>query len=361
MLFYMPTKIYEQKNAVINHASEIISFGSKPIIVTGKNSSRKNGSLNDILLILNKSDCPYVIFDDIEENPSVETVIKAASIGIDQEVDYVIGIGGGSPLDAAKAIALLLGEKTLNKEILYDATYKANPLPVVAIPTTCGTGSEVTGVSVLTVHEKRTKSSLPHRIFPKLALVDYKYLIDAPRNIIVNTAIDAMSHLVESYLVKTSSSYSDMIVNEGLLTWGKCIDALWNKRNFTEEDYMNLMHASTMGGMSIAHTGTAIPHSMSYSLTYELHIPHGIAVGYFLPGYIKASGEELSKKLMDMMGFASVNEFGTFYKDVSEAFDVSDEIIEMIVNQVASNLTKLSMCKFSLDKASLNEIAHYYR
>ena len=105
MLLYMPTKVYSEDNCVLNHASEMI-LGTKAMIVTGKHSSRKNGSLDDVLNILNEKNIPYIIYDDIEENPSVETIMKAKEIGIKEKVDFIIGIGGGSPLDASKSISL---------------------------------------------------------------------------------------------------------------------------------------------------------------------------------------------------------------------------------------------------------------
>lgn len=371
MFFYMPTKVYEEINCVEKHRTEICSLGTKALIVTGKHSSKKNGSLADMEVVLKHGNVSYQIFDDIEENPSVETVIKAAKMADDFGADFVVGIGGGSPLDAAKAIAILIGYlsdilpvdgiKCDDKELadlLYDGSKKVNVVPVVAVPTTCGTGSEVTGVSVLTVHEKKTKASLPHRVFPKLALVDAKYLRGASKSVICNTAIDAMSHLVESYLVNVATPYSDMIVKEGLQTWGKIIVALEGKREFTDSDYENLMHAATLGGMSIAHTGTAIPHTMSYTLTYNYHIPHGVAVGYFLPGYMKLAGEKCGQ-LMDMMGFESVNAFASFFQKITGIKKLEWEKLAPIVESVSKNQAKLDLCCYELNYEKLAEIASW--
>lgn len=125
------------------------------MIITGKHSSRSNGSLR-CDRSPEKENISYIIFDDIEENPSVETVMKARELGIREQVDFVIGIGGGSPLDASKAIALMIANPDVTEEVLY----QSNPLPylpVVCIPTTCGTGSEVTPYAILTLHKQRTK------------------------------------------------------------------------------------------------------------------------------------------------------------------------------------------------------------
>lgn len=379
MFFYMPTKVYEEENCIEKHGDEICELGRRALIVTGKHSSKKNGSLSDMENVLRMGKVEYVVFDDIEENPSVETVIAAAKMGKRAKADFVIGIGGGSPLDAAKAVALLLGAMQADMacgseadiacdseatvwseeactELLYDVKAQVNPVPVVAVPTTCGTGSEVTGVSVLTVHARRTKVSLPYRIFPKLALVDAKYLSYADRQVICNTAIDAMSHLVESYLVKVASPYSNMLVREGLETWARTVDALWGKREFTGNDYRNLMHAATLGGMSIAHTGTAIPHTMSYTVTYDLHVPHGVAVGYFLPGYLKLAGKK-GEELLEMMGMDSLETFAGFFQDITKVGTLPQEKLTDIVETVSRNQAKLALCCYDLNRDKLALIA----
>ena len=108
MQIYMPTKVYSENDCVMNHRDELASLGSKAMIVTGKHSSRVNGSLLDVEKALQEEETKYVIFDDIEENPSIETVMKATELGRKEQVDFVVGIGGGSPMDAAKAIALMI-------------------------------------------------------------------------------------------------------------------------------------------------------------------------------------------------------------------------------------------------------------
>lgn len=194
MDFYMPTKVHFEKGCIKKHGKELTSLGTKALIVTGRHSSKKNGSLNDVTSTLAAEGVFYVIFDEVEENPSVETVMKAASLGIEEHVDFVIGVGGGSPMDAAKAIAVMIANPNESDALLYEA--KNVPiLPVVAIPTTAGTGSETTPWAVITRHDLQTKQSISHKVFPTLALVDYTYLAFASREILVCTAIDALAHL----------------------------------------------------------------------------------------------------------------------------------------------------------------------
>jgi alcohol dehydrogenase len=353
MKFYMPVTVYEEANCVFNHRKELAALGKKALIVTGKNSAKNNGSLRDVQKALAAEDVNYVLFDEVEENPSVETVMRARTLGLSEGVDFVVGIGGGSPLDAAKAAAVMLFYKEEEAAFLYEQPEKTESLPVVAVPTTCGTGSEVTAVSVLTRHDKRTKGSIAHRVFPKLALLDVKYLTHAPHNLICDTAVDALGHLIESYLNNNATDYSRMLVREGLVIWSLSKDVLLMEREMEEEDLHHLLMASTLGGMAIAHTGTSIPHALSYALTYELGMPHGKAVGYFLPGYVEGAAEPEKNALLALMGFADVQEFAAFYRQVCAPQEVPGAVLERSVSDTASNLSKLALCPYPLDREAL--------
>ena len=107
-MFYMPVKVYEESEAVKNHAADIAKFGKKALIVTGRRSAFANGSYDDIAAALAGAHVDHVVFNEVEENPSVKTIMKARDFGVAEGVDFVIGVGGGSPLDASKAIALMI-------------------------------------------------------------------------------------------------------------------------------------------------------------------------------------------------------------------------------------------------------------
>ena len=211
----------------------------------------------------------------------------------------VIGIGGGSPLDAAKAIALLIANPTEGADYLYNPEKKEEPLNVVAIPTTCGTGSEVTGVSVLTRKELGTKKSIAHKIFPEVALIDPKYLRSASLTLICNTAMDAFGHMAESALSKTRCSECLDAVEKGLKLFSEVKNYLVKAASsdevmfdFTWDVYEKLILASMYGGIAIAYAGTTIPHGLSYQVTIRHNVPHGKAIGYFQYGFLKEAPKE---------------------------------------------------------------------
>lgn len=348
MDFYMPTKVHLEKGCVKKYTKELTSLGTKALIVTGRSSSKKNGSLSDVTQALTSEGVLYIIFDEIEENPSVETVMKGAKIGIDEHVDFVIGIGGGSPMDAAKGIALMIANPEENESLLYESR-PAPYLPVVAVPTTAGTGSEVTPWAILTRHDERTKQSIAHRIFPTLALVDYSYMAFASRDIIVCTAIDALAHLIESYLNTKTTVFNRMTTEYGLRLWGSVKDCLLKGNALSESECQTLMLASTVAGMAIAHTGTSLPHGMSYYLTYEHGIPHGNAVGVFLPAFIDLfEDREQVKRLLLLLDFKNEKAFTKYIDSLFEVITLRETDVDRYVDGMLSNKRKLANYPFTM-------------
>lgn len=357
MKLFMPTLVYYERECIKKHSSELASFGKKALIVTGRKSSRINGSLAAVEAALKEHNVDYVIFDEIEENPSVETVMKARNFGLEQKIDYVIGIGGGSPMDASKAIALMITNPDQDERVLYK-NIELPCMPVVEVPTTAGTGSEVTPYAILTLHGERTKRSISHKIFPALALVDYEYLKTAGRSCLVNTAVDALAHLVESFLNTNSNEMNRMYSERGLAVWRLAKEALLND-SLKEEDYQHLMEASVLGGMAIAHTGTSLPHGMSYAITYEMGVPHGKAVGIFLAGYVACYKEKIeSNRVLELLGFTDAKEFGEYLAQLLGSVSIEETLLNKDIDDIMQNRAKLKNYPFDITKEELQQMLH---
>ncbi len=361
--FYMPTRVFMEKDAVKNHVRELSSLGTRALIVTGRHSAMANGSFQDVTDALDSAGIGYVLFNEVEENPSTFTIMKARDLGVSEKVDFVIGIGGGSPMDAAKAIALMIRKADKDISYLYKPDGDSLTLPVAAVPTTCGTGSEVTGVSVLTDPDRQIKKSIPHKIFPDLALVDGKYLSSASEKILANTAFDALTHLVESYLNSKANDFSRMCVDAGLKAWAKSLDIFRGERKADDDDFYNMMLASTLAGMAIAHTGTTLPHGLSYPMTYFLHVPHGKATAYFTAGYLSEAPAQDREYLLGTAGFSSVSDFRKVYRRACGPLGLEEErvreVLEKAVLETGSNPVKLSLAPFPVDMDMLRRIAYF--
>ena len=358
MRFFVPTDIYVEKDCVKNHAQNILAIGKRALIMTGRHSAAANGSLSDVTNVLNAGEIPYLIFSEVEENPSTDTVGKAAQTACEFNADFIIGIGGGSAIDAAKAVALLIVNPGLNADDLHKApSHPLNHAPVVAVPTTCGTGSEATPVAIITNHKINLKKSIPHVIFPALALVDGKYLASAKKQLIVNTAVDALAHMVESILNVKSNLFNRTCPEYGLKLWGECKEALSAAQNATgnaaenaapidENLYEKLMLTSTIAGMSIAQTSTAVPHGMSYDLTLHAGVPHGPAVGYFLAAYVEVCAKFVPQdveKILSLLGLKNIEEFDEMLRKLIGTCTVSREMRDQFAAAMKTNRSKLDL------------------
>ncbi len=357
MNFYMPTKVYHEREAVKNHREEMALLGKKALIVTGAHSSKENGSLQDVTEALEATNTSYALFDRVEENPTVACVMEAALLGRREGADFVVGVGGGSPMDAAKAIALMIQNRDSSEEVLYqDVSLRA--LPVVEVPTTCGTGSEVTPYAILTRRDKQTKQSISQKFFPDLALVDGKYLEKAPRSVITNTAIDALGHMLESCFHTKATDYSRMLCQYAMEVWGAATGMLYGMEP-EEGDYDRLLFASSLAGMAISHTSTSLPHALSYYLTYHKDIPHGKAVGLFLPGFLRALPEQFQMQAtmaLRALGFGSLEQFQGFIREMLGTVSLTEEEVEEMVSGVMANPGKLSTPLFEVTDQVLREM-----
>lgn len=356
MFFYMPVKVFQEQNCIGAHARELAGIGNKAMIVTGKRSSKENGSLADVTTALEQNNTQYIVFDEVEENPSIETVMRARDIAIDQQVDFVIGIGGGSPLDAAKAIALMAANPKETQELLYEKRTANRALPVVAVPTTCGTGSETTPYSILTRHDKETKASISHYVFPEFAFIDGKYMRNMSHSVLAATAIDALGHFVESYVNVKASPFNRMLCEYGLKIWAKNKEVILGERSAGEEENQDLLLASTIAGMAISHTGTSLPHGLSYKITYNMGTPHGKAVGIFLAAYLELADKQDVKSILDVTGFESTKELSEFIQKAVGTVEVSPEFMREGVLELISNEAKLANCPYKVDEKVLESI-----
>ncbi len=302
--FFTPTRLFIEKDCVINNASRISEVGTRCLIVTGKNSALKSGALSDVTEALNMQKIPYTVFDGIEQNPTVSSCIEAGNTARGFSADFIIGIGGGSPLDASKAVAVFSANKNLDENGLYSLEWENTPLPVVCVGTTAGTGSEVTPVSVLTSSDGRKKSIRDDRIYPVLSMGDVKYLDTLSDTFTRSCAVDALSHSIESFFSKASCDISQMFALRSCEMLLPLLEKGLSSLDRTDKEALYL--SSVYAGYAISVTGTAFPHAMGYFLSEEFSVPHGTACAVFLPHYLchsEISSPEKAKYFSKKTGY----------------------------------------------------------
>lgn len=272
--FFNPVDLRFGENAI--SSVDFSLFGKKALVVTGKGgSARKNNAMKDLINTLNEKNISYYLFSEVEENPSFEIIDKGAEAFKSNECDFVIGVGGGSSMDAAKAIS---AAAFMNKKIieLYPLKDKISIYPVIEITTTSGTGSEVTQYAVLTSYEGKKLGLRTKKLFPTLAIVDPRYTLTMPADVTISTGLDALSQLVESVISKISTPITDAMAIKGLELIKSSLHVVVREpSNITYRK--DVAMAATLSGFAISQTGTTIVHALGYPLTSHLGIRHGLA------------------------------------------------------------------------------------
>ena len=295
---FMPAEIIFGKDCILKNKERFNGY-KKIFIVTGKSSAKLSGALNDVLNIIGEMKADFYIFDRIQENPLLSTCHEGGKTAADFGADLIIGIGGGSPLDASKAIALFAANPDISPDDLYNPPYQNQSLPIFAIPTTAGTGSEANAYSVITLDGKDLKKTFTYiKSYPAISFADPKYTLTLPYSITVSTALDALCHCVEAYLSVKSTPFSIIYASLGIKYIYPNLEKLIDLKNkpASDIDYSireELMFGSLCGGVTINTASTCFPHPLGYNLTLINGLPHGKACSVFVGEFITMHENEI--------------------------------------------------------------------
>ncbi len=282
--YFMPTTLLSGENCIKRHPRHIV-HGKKCMIVTGRNSAKISGALADVTAVLDGHGVKYDIYDEVTDKTNIADIYALGKKMHDGGIEYVVGIGGGTTLDAAKAAAVYATNDMAPMDI-YKEKYEKLPLRVVCVPTTAGTGSDTTQYVMLTIDDFENKRSFSSEVcFPYATFLDSRYTLTLPVDVTRSTAMDALCHCVESYLNTNASPFSDIVALEGIRLVGQCAGALI-KGEFSKSHREKLLTAASVGGMAVAHTGLNVVHKMGHQLTCDKNIQHGFANGMLLTEFI---------------------------------------------------------------------------
>ena len=268
-------------------APEVLSKLGKRILFITDPGLKKLGLIDKTIEAL-KTNSKIIIFDRVEADPSLKTLMSVVDVGKEFKATGVIGFGGGSSMDVAKLCALLLGSNEDIEEAWGVANAKGPRLPLVLYPTTAGTGSEVTPISIITVGGDEKKGVSSPVILPDLAILDPDLTIGLPSHITAATGIDAMVHAIEGYASKSINNniMSKMLAKEALSILGRSI----RKAVFEGNDInarTDMLLGSMMAGMAFGNSPVAGVHALAYPLGGTFHIPHGLSNSLVLPHVLR--------------------------------------------------------------------------
>ena len=286
------------------------NFNTTPGIIFGKGASvsscdRIIDKLGDNIFVITDADLTKIelnkpiinqiskssnleVFDDVESDPSKKTLIKALKSAKNFKPTGILGFGGGSSMDIAKLISLLVGTEQDIENIWGVGNAKGPRLPLVLIPTTAGTGSEVTPISIITLEKDEKKGVSSPIILPDLAVLDPELTLNLPSDITAATGIDAMVHAIEAYTSNNQNNnpISKLLAIESLKLLGTSIEtAVFDGHNI--EARSNMLLGSMMAGQAFANSPVAAVHALAYPIGGIFHIPHGLSNSLVLPHVLK--------------------------------------------------------------------------
>jgi len=281
--FFIPTKIVKGIGAIEHICTEVKALkASKALIVTGKNLA-KMGVANPIHDMLKSAEIEAEIFDEVMPDPTVKIVEKGTEIVKNGNFDVIIGLGGGSNIDAAKAMSVMANNPGSICDYAGTDMFQNPPMPIIAIPTTAGTGSEVSYSSVITDTDRNFKfvvwSSL---LAPRVAILDPQMPATAPTIVRIAAGMDALTHAIESYLSKNANAYSETLALSAIkLIEENLRQSIADAHNATAMSNMQI--AANMAGMAFTTTRLGVVHALALPPSALFHVPHGLANAILLP------------------------------------------------------------------------------
>lgn len=341
--YYMPVRLIFGRGKVAEAGKLAAGYGKKALVVTGRSSTKRTGLLEQVLKLLEREGLSHCVFDKIDENPTTILVEEGTKLLLDKGCDVVIGLGGGSALDAAKGIAFLAANGGDISEYVFGKP-GIGALPLIAITTTAGTGSEGDSLAVLTNPATKDKKALksPH-IYPKAAIIDPELMCTLPKHLIAATGFDALSHCIEAFVAKKGSFITDLLAITGIKNIGKSLPKAY-KNPEDLEAWEDMAIANTFGGMALDMAGVTLAHGMEHSVSGLLNVRHGEGLAAIFPVFMEYTCKSAPAK------FAQIAEaLGEDIRNLTEA-----EAAQKSLEAVKKLMDEVGLC-FSLGKLGVAE------
>lgn len=329
MRFTLPRDIYYGENALeqLKHID-----GKKAILILGGGSMKKFGFVDKVINYLQEAGIETKLFENVEPDPSVETVMKGAAAMREYEPDWIIAMGGGSPIDAAKAMWVFYEYPDLTFEDIiepFSLPTLRQKARFIAIPSTSGTATEVTAFSVITDNEKGVKYPLAdYNITPDIAIVDPELAQTMPPKLVAHTGMDALTHAIEAYVSTANSPFTDPLAIKAIQM---VVEYLLDSYEGDKEARAQMHYAQCLAGMAFTNALLGIVHSMAHKTGAAFstgHIPHGCANAIYLPYVIQFNKKNAKDRYVDIANSIGIS--GTDEECVKSLCNKINEINEKL-------------------------------
>ncbi len=263
-------------------AFQMAKLGKKALVVTDA-TMREVGLVKKLEHLLQQAGVAAAVFDRVNEEPTTRHVEEGVACLEENDCQFLVGLGGGSPIDAAKIIAAAAKHKQPAKEFQGIDQIKGPILPLVAVPTTAGTGTEVTRVSIITDKSDHVKMlMMSDYLVPDMAVCDSALTLSMPRSLTAATGLDALTHAVEAYISVKAQPMTDILALEAVRLLSRYLRRAWCNGSDQEARYYT-MHAATLAGLAFSNSSVALVHGMSRPIGACFNVPHGISNAVLLP------------------------------------------------------------------------------
>ena len=369
--YFLPVNI-EFGSGKVAKAGELTKpYGKKALIVTGHSSAKKSGLYDKVKDSLKAEGIDSVLFDKVAQNPLTTTAAEGAAFAKDNGCDVVVAIGGGSIMDCAKAIAFLAVNDGDVSDYIFGKKASDTALPIILIPTTCGTGSEGNGIAVLTNPDNGDKKSLRcNAIVAKVSIVDPECMMTMPKHVLASVGFDALCHNMESYTSKIAQPFTDALSLYAVdLIAHNLVDVY--KGTGSKDSWEKITLASTIGGMVINTTGVTLAHGMEHPASGLKDVVHGKGLAALMPTIIEDSYQgapEKFAKLAKLFGGEKAEDLAGKVRELLEDIELTCTLSDLGIEEkdipwMAENCMKVSAHSIANNPVvfSQEEIAEIYK
>lgn len=344
----IPSCSYGGEGSIEKIKEIIAKEKSQKVVVFSDEGIKATGLLDILTKQLDETGVQYHVFTDCKPEPSYLQVEAVVDMVQGQECDLIIGLGGGSVMDAAKLASVLKGAPYTIKDLLNDPTQAEKKVKTVMIPTTCGTGSEATCNAIVAIPEEKSKKGIVNdNMIPDYVILDAQMIAKLPKAIVAATGVDALAHVVECFTSKKATPFSDCYALEGAkLIFANIREAYNNPDNMDAKNKMLI--GAYYGGIAITGSGTTAVHALSYPLGGKFHIAHGVSNAILFAHVMKFNKDACADRLAVLCD--AVNP-AYAEKTVEEKADyVIDQIADIVkVTNIPTDLTQYGVTMDDLD------------
>lgn len=332
--FSSTKSIYCQPGSLAKLGEFCDSLAIKNLLIVTDHGIVESGIIDKIQQPLSSVGCVYEVFSDVVADPSETTVLAAVKQAKQLKVEGIIGLGGGSSLDTAKLVALLVNSKQQLQDVYGIDVAQGQRLPLILIPTTAGTGSEVTPIAIVTTGASTKAAVVCQQLLPDIAILDAQLTLDLPAHVTAATGIDAMVHAIEAYTsAHKKNPYSDMLAKQALsLLASNIVAATFDGQNIQARQ--NMLFGACLAGQAFANSPVAAVHALAYPLGGHFHIPHGLSNSLVLSQVMQFNSSDTAHLYAELAPFIS--------EDI-KLDQNAQQISQSVINHLEKLIKKLNL------------------